>query len=64
MFNFNIITAEQPSVDPYTFHNGVLWTAFGLYGNFPIDSMLTKNHTCGVGFTFLLNNHIKMLNSC
>ena len=32
MFNFNIITAEQPSVDPYRFYNGVLWTGFRLSG--------------------------------
>ena len=34
MFNFNIITAEQPSVDPYRFYNGVLWTGFRLSGKF------------------------------
>ena len=34
MFNFNIIIAEQPSVDPYRFYNGVLWTGFRLSGKF------------------------------
>ena len=34
MFNFNIITAEQPSVDLYRFYNGVLWTSFRLSGKF------------------------------
>ena len=34
MFNFNIITAEQPSVDPYRFYHRVLWTGFRKSGNF------------------------------
>ena len=64
LFNFNINTAEQPSVDPYIFYNGVLWTGFRLSGKFPIDSMLAKNDRCCAGFASLLDNHIKKLNSC
>ena len=64
MFNFNTITAEQPSIDPYRFYNGVLWTSFRLSGKFPIDPMLTKNYRFCLKFAFLLNNHIKELNMC
>ena len=62
MFNFNTISAEQPSVDIYRFYHRVLWTSFRQSGNFPIDSMLTINHRCCQMFISLLNNHINKLN--
>ena len=61
MFNFNKITAEYPSVDPYRFYNRMLWTSFKLAENFSIDSMLTKDNRCCSTFTSFLNNHIKKL---
>ena len=61
MFNFNIITAKQSSVDPYKFYKRVLWTSFKLAENLPIDSMLTKDNICCLMLTSLLNNHIKKL---
>ena len=64
MFNFNIITAEQTSVDPYRFYNGVYGQVLDYLENFPIDSMLTRNDRCCTGLAFLLNNHIKNLNRC
>ena len=64
MFNLNMIIPEQPLVDPYRFYNEVLWTSFRLSGNFPIDSMLTKNNRCCSMFASLFNNHFKELNRC
>ena len=58
---FNIITTEQPSVDPYRFYNRVLWTSFKLPENSSIYSMLTKNKKCCSMIILLLNNHIKKL---
>ena len=62
MFIFNIITAEQPSVD----HIGFTMECYGqvsdYHENFPINSMLTTNNRCCSKFTSLLNNHINELN--
>ena len=64
MFNFSIISAKQPSVDPYRFYNGVLWTSFRLSGKFSNRLNANQNNRCSSMFTSLLNNHIKELNRC
>ena len=62
MFNFNIITAEQPSVDFIDFTMECYGQVSDYLDNFLIDSMLTKNDRCCLRFAFLLNNHIKIIN--
>ena len=42
MFNFNTISAEQPSVDLYRFYHRVLWTGFRPSGTF--FHRLNANH--------------------
>ena len=64
MFDFDTITAEQPSVDHIDFTMECYGQVSDYLENFPIDSMLIKNDRCCAGFVFLLNNHIEELNRC
>ena len=59
MFNFNKITAEQPSVDPYWFYNRNAMDKFQISWKFPHDSMLAEDNRCCPMYILLLNNHIK-----